>query len=97
MIYLFIFGLSKSTPPKEGSSKQSRHFERATVMVKFAVLRLFVACYLVSTQFMIADVFTKATDEVTFLAMRAVLRNEPKDTLRMKAMRIARRARSCFM
>jgi hypothetical protein len=31
---------------------------------------------LVTTKFMVADIFTKATDEVTFKKMRSVLRNE---------------------
>ena len=63
---------------KEGSSSRSRHFERATVLIKYAVLKLMAVCYLVGTKFMSADVFTKATDEWTFKTMRAVLRNEPR-------------------
>ena len=60
---------------KEGSSSRSRHFELATVFVKYAVMRLFVTCRLVLTTCMIADVFTKATDEATFFRMRAALKN----------------------
>ena len=63
---------------KEGSSSRSRHFERATVLIKYAVMQLMAVCYLIGTKFMSADVFTKATDEWTFKTMRAVLRNEPR-------------------
>ena len=62
---------------KEGASSRTRHFERATVLIKYAVLQLIVTVHLISTKFMCADVFTKATDEQTFKTMRSVLRNEP--------------------
>ena len=62
---------------KEGASSRTRHFERATVLIKYAVLQLIVTVHLISTKFMIADVFTKATDEQTFKTMRSVMRNEP--------------------
>ena len=62
---------------KEGATSRSRHFELATIFVKYMVMRLVVVCKLVATQFMIADIFTKATDEDTFLRMRHELRNEP--------------------
>ena len=42
---------------KEGSSSRSRHFERATIFVKYAVQRLMVTCYLVDTKLMIADIY----------------------------------------
>ena len=61
---------------KEGSSSKSRHFERTTIFVKYMVMKLVVACKLISTRMMIADIFTKATDEQTFTLMRGVLRNE---------------------
>jgi hypothetical protein len=60
---------------KEGTSSKSRHFERATIMIKYAIMRLVVISYLVSTVFCVADVFTKATDADTFFKMRGVLRN----------------------
>ena len=60
---------------KEGSSSRSRHFEIATIFVKYAVMRLIATCKLVGTSCMIADVFTKATDEATFFRMNSVLRN----------------------
>ena len=61
---------------KEGASiavpYRTRHFERATVLIKYAVLQLIVAVYLIGTKFMCADIFTKATDELTFKTMRAL-------------------------
>ena len=69
---------------KEGSSSRSRHFERATIFVKYAVMRLVVVCLLVGTKFMSADVFTKATDEATFKTMRSVLRNQYADGLALR-------------
>jgi hypothetical protein len=57
--------------------RTTRHFERATGLVKYAVLQLIVTVHLISTKFMCADVFTKATDEQTFKTMISVIRNEP--------------------
>ena len=72
---------------KEGSSSRSRHFERATVFVKWAVIRLMAVCRLVGTKFCSADLFTKATDEETFKTLRAILRNEPRaDSFGMRAL-----------
>ena len=48
----------------------SRHFERATVFVKWCVLKLLVKLYLVKSEYMIADIFTKAVDKDTFLRLR---------------------------
>ena len=69
---------------KEGTSSRSRHFERATIFVKYAVMRLVVICLLVGTKFMSADVFTKATDEATFKTMRAILRNQSEDGIALR-------------
>ena len=43
---------------KEGASSRTRHFERATVLIKYAVLQLIVAVHLIGTKFMCADIFT---------------------------------------
>jgi hypothetical protein len=78
---------------REGASSRSRHFERATVMIKFAILRLICACIHVSTTCCVADIFTKATDEATFLKMRSIMRNVPlpgSATVGEKAERIVR-------
>ena len=60
------------------AAHRSRHFELATVFVKYAVMRLIVVCKLVVTSCMIADIFTKATDEETFHRMNEVMRNSGK-------------------
>ena len=78
---------------KEGASSRSRHFELATIFVKYMILRLVVACKLVRTYFMIADIFTKATDEETFHKMRHELHNSSdkeieKETQRLYAHRL---------
>ena len=56
---------------KEGTSQRTRYFDRATLLVKYAVMQLIVAVKLVSTKMMIADLLTKATDQETFEKMRA--------------------------
>ena len=71
---------------KEGSSSRSRHFERATIFIKYAVIRLIVVCLLVGTKFMSADVLTKATDEATFKTMRSILRNQVEDGMALRAL-----------
>ena len=71
---------------KEGSSSRSRHFERATIFIKYAVVRLIVVCVLVGTKFMSADVLTKATDEATFKTMRSILRNQVEDGMALRAL-----------
>jgi hypothetical protein len=48
----------------QATYSRTRHFERATVLIKYAVLQLIVAVYLIGTKFMCADIFTKATDEL---------------------------------
>ena len=55
---------------KEGTSQLTRHFERATVFVKWAAMQLLVKLYLVKSEFCIADIFTKAVDKETFLRLR---------------------------
>ena len=60
---------------KDGASQLSRHFERATIFVKWAVLKLLVKLYLVQSEYMIADLFTKAVDKETFLRLRGDMLN----------------------
>ena len=55
--------------------QQTRYFEKATMLVKYAVLRLFLKTVLISTKEMIADIFTKAVDKDTFILMRKHLLN----------------------
>ena len=53
------------------------------------MLQLIVAVYLIGTKFMCADIFTKATDELTLKTMRALIRNskEPAETYALCAAR----------
>ena len=74
---------------KEGSSSKSRHFERATIFVKWAIMRLMFVAHLVGTKLMLADILTKATDAETFERMRDFARNLPAGHA---STRIARRA-----
>ena len=60
---------------KEAPSQRTRHFERATMLVKWAVMRLLVKLYLVKTEYMIADIFTKAVDKETFQRLRNNMMN----------------------
>ena len=60
---------------RDGPTQRTRYFERATMLVKYAVLRLFILVKLVPTKEMIADVFTKAVDKDTFVLMRKHLLN----------------------
>jgi len=71
------------------ASSRTRHFECATVLIKYAVLQLIVAVYLIGTKFMCADIFTKATNELTLKTMRALIRNskEPAETYALRAAR----------
>ena len=70
---------------KEGSSQRTRYFERATVLIKYAVLRGIVQVYLVGTHFMVADILTKATDAQTFAKMRDFARNNGWRSIDVKA------------
>ena len=60
---------------KDGTTQRTRYFERSTMLVKYAVMRLLVATRLVPTTAMIADIFTKAVDKDTFILMRSWLLN----------------------
>jgi len=60
---------------QEGASIRTRYYERATLLIKRAVLLLLLAPYLVSTQFMLADIFTKATEKAIFIRMRNRMMN----------------------
>ena len=60
---------------QEGASARTRYFERALMLVKRVVLLLLVAPFLVKTEYMAADIFTKATDKGTFFKMRNYMMN----------------------
>ena len=63
----------------EGMSQRTRYFERATVLVRYAVLKLIVVVQWVATTAMMADFFTKASDEETYVRCRAVIMNIEED------------------
>ena len=58
-----------------GASARTRYYERAVLLLKRAVLLLIMAPHLVTTDNMLADVFTKATDKGMFAKMRGHLMN----------------------
>ena len=60
---------------QEGASTRTRYFERATLLIKRAVLLLILRPFLVKTHFMTADIFTKPLDKSTFVRLRSVLMN----------------------
>ena len=60
---------------KEGVTPRTRYFERATMLVKWAVIKLLITVKLLSTDMMVADIFTKAVDLGTFEKMRNVMMN----------------------
>ncbi len=60
---------------QDGASSRTRHFERSTLLYKRAILLLILAPFLVMTDYMIADIFTKATDKATYARMRNVMMN----------------------
>ena len=51
---------------KDGASQRTRYFERATVLIKYAIMRNLVATTLISTEHMVADIFTKPLDDTKF-------------------------------
>ena len=51
---------------KDGASQRTRYFERATVLIKYAIMRNLVATTLISTEQMVADIFTKPLDDTKF-------------------------------
>ena len=50
---------------QEGASVRMRYFERATLLIKRAVLMLILKPFLVSTHCMLADMFTKPVEKST--------------------------------
>ena len=60
---------------QDGASARTRYYERATLLIKRAVLLLIFRTFLVRTSDMIADIFTKATDKGTFTKLRNVVMN----------------------
>ena len=55
---------------QEGASARTRYYERAVLLVKRAVMLLLTTTYLIGTDSMTADIFTKALDKATFFSSR---------------------------
>ena len=69
---------------QEGATPRTRYYERATMLIKRAVLMLLLLPKLISTHCMIADLFTKALDKASFIKFRDVMMNNNaplRDTL----------------
>ena len=60
---------------QEGASARTRYYERAVLLVKRAVLLLIMSVYLIGTDSMSADIFTKALEKTVFIRHRAVIMN----------------------
>ena len=64
-----------TTSQQVGASSRTRYYERAVLLFKRAVLLLILTPFLVTTDYMMADIFTKATDKATFIKMRNAMMN----------------------
>jgi hypothetical protein len=60
---------------QDGATARTRYYERCLEMFKRAVLLLILAPFLVSTNDMIADMFTKAIDKAAFTLFRNTAMN----------------------
>ena len=60
---------------QDGASARTRYFERATLLIKRAVLMLILLPFHISTNFMVADLMTKVTDKGTFIRLRNHMMN----------------------
>ena len=59
----------------EGHSARVRHYERATLLFKRAVLLLILSPFKISDSDMVADIFTKAVEKAKFVRMRDFVMN----------------------
>ena len=59
----------------EGHSARVRHYERATLLFKRAVLLLILSPFKISDADMVADIFTKAVEKAKFTRMRDFVMN----------------------
>ena len=63
------------TVKHDGHSARVRHYERATLLFKRAVLLLIVSAFKISDQDMAADIFTKPVEKAKFIRMRDYIMN----------------------
>ena len=60
---------------KPGCTARTRYFERTTLLVKHLYSKAVIVPYLVGTEHMVADIFTKAVEASAFYRMRDHLLN----------------------
>jgi len=60
---------------QEGATSRTRYYERAIMLIKRAVLLRLLAPFLVGTNQMIADMFTKAVEKASFFTYRNEMMN----------------------
>ena len=60
---------------QDGAPSRTRYYERATMLIKRAVMLLLFYPYLVKTTDMVADIFTKALEKGAFVRFRNVMMN----------------------
>ena len=60
---------------QDGATSRTRYYERATMLIKRAVMLLLFSPYLIKTSEMTADIFTKALEKGLFVKFRNVLMN----------------------
>jgi hypothetical protein len=60
---------------QDGATSRTRYYERATMLIKRAVMLLLFFPYLIRTSDMTADVFTKALEKGLFVKFRNVVMN----------------------
>ena len=63
------------TVKHEGHSARVRHYERATLLFKRAILLLVLAAYKISDQDMAADIFTKPVEKAKYIRLRDYIMN----------------------
>ena len=63
------------TVRQEGHSARVRHYERATLLFKRAVLLLILSAFKISDLDMAADIFTKPVEKAKFIRMRDYIMN----------------------
>ena len=59
----------------DGATQRTRYYERATMLIKRAILLLLFRPYLIKTSEMVADVFTKALEKGLFVKFRNIVMN----------------------
>ena len=63
------------TVKHEGNTARVRHYERATLLFKRAVLLLLLSAIKISDTDMVADIFTKAVEKAKFIRTRDFMMN----------------------